>query len=974
MFTTSFIARIAGLRAEDIGLLASNQILTSLHVLSLADSERRAHFALVDSALHGEVGKIDSKQTRNRLLEIRRNLREGRLVSSTKVASLGAFIGVQTAELILKHQELIARFESTKAMTAATYEAEAERTRQIFKSLVLDKNFQLALHASTPSLFQNIRRYCSTPSERRNARLDQIERGLLKYFSRAAMKATPFSRFCAIVCGRFEEGSTPLQGVQGATGTMRGYVRLDKSLFSFMWENLKRHPAVLNCLSVELAPTLTSDKTHYRFLASVDGREVFQSLARSVPVDAAIDAVREVGKHGFAVITQRLASDPDIDASVEEAEGFLQSLIALGACNLSAVVADQDADWDIPLARFLNRLDDSMAQAFARLLEDLRHAIGEYQADDISVRIDVGARIEEVTKSMLEALSLTGRPRRTLPLFEDATLNEELVMPRSDAVQRMLSDVELVGRSLDAISGRRAVQATMREYFNRKYGEAKRVPLLRFYEDYYRDFFKSNQDKQRRQQQGRQDDDLKGYSQINPLGVPAIDQWRAAANRLTERFQTLWREDPRAVEVSMRIDEFLALIGAEGRPSSEHSSLASFCQVLFDDSLSIWRCVLTKPSFVPGYGKYYSRFLYMLPAEFASALRERNARGQGTIVAEIAGDAAFNANLHPPLFDFEVTHPNGVGSTDTKTVSALELDVVVDEGRPWELCLEHRKTNMPVVPIDLGFLNILRRPPLYQLLASFAPVGSTNIPLPESARFPRGTPTSQDQEPGAQLALIEYRPRLAIGDHLVVARRRWSVPHVLFPTLTAGESRYEYFAKANRWRESVGIPESVYVRVQPIQSRKLPESDPEVEGYSVDEASHTDEDSEFAGAIDAQRPEKTVPSSSFAGLRPSSERGMESSKGGNSSRRSKDHVKPQYVDFRSPLLVDLLSRLALGLPACNILVEECYPTEHQLATVGSQRYASELVLQFDRSPDVATESASYSQEAGDTANRFLQIV
>jgi len=45
------------------------------------------------------------------------------------------------------------------------------------------------------------------------------------------------------------------------------------------------------------------------------------------------------------------------------------------------------------------------------------------------------------------------------------------------------------------------------------------------------------------------------------------------------------------------------------------------------------------------------------------------------------------------------------------------------------------------------------------------------------------------------------------------ARRRWTLPQALFPGRDRRESEAGYFLRIQRWREELGVPEEVFVRI-----------------------------------------------------------------------------------------------------------------------------------------------------------------
>ena len=117
---------------------------------------------------------------------------------------------------------------------------------------------------------------------------------------------------------------------------------------------------------------------------------------------------------------------------------------------------------------------------------------------------------------------------------------------------------------------------------------------------------------------------------------------------------------------------------------------------------------------------------------------------------------------------------------------------------------------------------------------------------------------------------------------LVLARRRWTLPQPLFPSRDRRESEAGYFLRIQRWREELGLPEEVFVRI--VDLKREPRVLPETMGPGQ--------------VLQGKKPPGKLP-----GLR--------------------DHlVKTQYIDFRNPLLVDLFRRMTENLETFQVILEE----------------------------------------------------
>jgi hypothetical protein len=203
---------------------------------------------------------------------------------------------------------------------------------------------------------------------------------------------------------------------------------------------------------------------------------------------------------------------------------------------------------------------------------------------------------------------------------------------------------------------------------------------------------------------------------------------------------------------------------------------------------------------------------------------------------------------------------------------------------------------------------------------------------------------------------IVRRPRIVLGGRIVVARRRWLVEHTAFPPAEGGgEDDADVFLRVNLWRKALGIPDRVYVVVFPNQDHVVAE-DAKAQMDAAPEAAELDGADVDAGTEPDEGTEPAVSSPVKAGEPPIGPT--------RPDRRSRDYVKPQYIDFTSPLLVALFIRLPVGLRSFKVVIEESYPERKDLITDGTRAFASELVLQVDRANRNVVAAASGVSDGG----------
>ena len=337
-------------------------------------------------------------------------------------------------------------------------------------------------------------------------------------------------------------------------------------------------------------------------------------------------------------------------------------------------------------------------------------------------------------------------------------------------------------------------------------------------------------------------------------------------------------------------------VGQDLLAETDARSATVFCELLNDRLGTI---VLDKGRSAIGYGKFWSRFMHLFDDGFTASVRNENARLAGTRLAEIYVDGSYNANLHPPLANWEVEYPTVETRARECTIPLGRLVVRRDANDEHRLELIDQLDGTRVCPVDLGFLHPTVRPHLFQLLTHFTP--GRNVALEDPA-----WPALRNE--ALDWSEVVPIPRVRCGDAIVVFRRRWLAKSAVIPVPNRYTSQFEYFATLRRWRRAVGLPEEAYVR----QLALMPRGKADDGGKSPDNGPKT-------------RP----------------------------AFQPDDAHKPQYVHFGSPGLVEVLGRLIHDATQRDALVvfEERFPrnTPLRAGTGNGEGYVSEFVLLVERS-------------------------
>ncbi|HEV7588876.1 MAG TPA: lantibiotic dehydratase, partial [Longimicrobium sp.] len=663
---TRFVCRVSGAPADSVDGLRATRTLEQLDRLLAADQALHDGREPLSSVLFAAIGAAgDDRPLRNRLITLKRELYNIRPAAAARVDEAAARLDPASADTL---RAFAARLEERAALESAlreAYAAETPELRRRFLALLDDADFHKGLMISSRSLYTALGRYgdaARTAGAELGGKDEKAERGLLRYYARMAMKATPFSTFCAIIPGEFvnEGGFDGTFRFVGDPRRKRSYVRVNKFIYGLLFDHLKTRPAVRHALKVEPNPTLREKDGRLVFLTAIDAREVFQRLANNEVLELIAASFKGGDTPTLGELIDALCKDPQIEATPEEAEAYLDKLIEIGFLRFHTGIREQDADWDLPFRALLDAIDDDHARQSSALLGELRGVVERYTDAEVGERARMIEEMGALLTAAIEAMEIKQRLRRDMPFYEDATSAARAEVALTPAVRRTFDRWSEWARLTSRVAWPRAEQATMRHFFDDYYGESGSVPLLVFYEDFYREHFKSHVEKEAKARGGVQDEELKGYNIGNPYELPFIKRLGESRERLGEVLRRKWHDAPDAEEIGLTTDEVEEALQGVENTSGVCRSMGTFACLAPDagpggDPLLI----LQGGSYTAGFGKYFSRFLYMLPDDVQEQVRRENAALTDDLLAEICGDAQFNANLHPPLLKWEISYPTG---------------------------------------------------------------------------------------------------------------------------------------------------------------------------------------------------------------------------------------------------------------------------------------------------------------------------
>ncbi len=820
------IARLGGGSYDDFSRLELAG--TAEHLAGLASLRPRleAVRAELGDRLFARVEGCEDPQARRVLLRSKRDAFNGRaLAQAERLAELAPDL----APLVDEYARVRARVAEVRAEALAGYEREMPSARAALRELSAAPALQKGLALSSHALLAAYRQAADPSFDPRKR--DKLDLGLVKYLSRVHLKTSPFSTFSPVAPVRFrpdgaEGGSVWLD--ESLPPTVND-VRLNTYVCNFVLTLLVSDRATCRRLPVRLNPTVRGRGDELVFLVNYRNVEAFQTVRATPALKLLLGSLRAAGgRASVSELVDDVVAREVIDAPADRLEAYLYQLLDAGLLEPELGVSEVDPLWQPRLRELLaglvahaphvepllEALEESagLLERFAAeeragaRVELLRHLHGSF-ADAFRRAHEGGemrpmgvpagaAAAEERAGAPPERRFLTHLPRTftSLPeqmVFEDVGAASPLHLPAGE-VEGLAGLLAALLREMRPYDTNVEERLRMGEYLLRRYPRGATVPLLTFYEDYYRDEVMPELERV------RDDQPLPVPPHVARRRAAGVARWQAVVDELAARPSFHAGE---TVEVSL--DQLVRARRAHPLPDAgqaEPTSYAAFVQPFRERPGAPLMATLN--TVAPGFGKMYGRFLEILPPEVEEALNEANREVAGDAMLVENSDASFfNANVHPPLLQYAVAAPGSRSAyPPERQVPVAALAVGLDEsGAPQ---LVHAPTGARVFVLDLGFQVHAGRSKLYRLLDRF-----TLAQYASSASLLKALNTRLD--PGREAFWV--RPRVVFEGSWVLQRRAWMVPGSEIPRRLPRETDAAYFVRMDEWRSARGIPAEVFV-------------------------------------------------------------------------------------------------------------------------------------------------------------------
>jgi hypothetical protein len=808
----------------------------------------------------GAGGARDETRLRRRLLALRRDVHNGRSPGDPHAAELAAELPPEDRVPVREWLELRRRYDDGLAAADDTAARELAASRDHLRTLADDPVLRAGIQSASPSLAAMLPAYADGGTRLSTKRRRAVERSVLSYVHRAAVKTSPFSTLTTVAYGRFADGAAapltltgtglpadpdpdpgpgtglpadpdpdPDPGTGTGTGTDPGHLlsaygmrrtarfRPNLTAVHHLLTAALDSSAARATLPVCVTPGLRRDGERVRYI-----RRRYRLVAPDTPLAApgvlaekpyeltARPVLTEVldlldGERGLPLgeLAERLhQADPE-GRPRRQLDDYLSRLIDLGL--LVSPPLSLDIHHPDPVADAAERLR-ALGPEWAGRLGDRLATIADLAAAHPLAPHSERARVTaELRTEYAEAQRELGRSEpnvaRTAGYEDTVPADSAAAAARTAWEAGVLPALRRFARILPAFDLMLADRLLVRGHFRARYGPGGVCrDIAGFARDLYDSCGKWLTDTGT--SLGRLGADGRYEPRPNPYGLPEVAALDDTHHAFARALRDAVRETPQGTDVELSetvLDQVAALLPdlGESLPSSRGCYL-QWAQPADGPPLAVLNWTYA------GMGQPVARFARSFgpdaEAELVAAVRRRHEGllPPGAVFADLGGGYdTSNLALRPPFAPYRISGPGETGHGPPEQRLPVADLTLTDDEESGELRLHSRRLGCRVIPLHLGGLVPMALPAVQRTLLALSPAA-----MPIS---------------GIWAALADaprHKPRVRHGD-LVLARRSWQFPRAELAGLSpsaAGADTARGFLERRRWWRAAGLPTRVVAR------------------------------------------------------------------------------------------------------------------------------------------------------------------
>lgn len=752
------LLRVAGLSIDVLDGQRATAVTYRLGRYSLRKQAWESGKEQLLTDLFAVVKTMDVGKHQQRLQQLRRDLHNGRIVHGYDLESVLSWLPDALANRLQKYVQEKASMERYLVTTSHLYRQQALLARRSFQLAIGDASFGQGLALSSLSLLRQRAVYQRKDPTQFRKDDYQLENGLVRYFTRAATKTTPYSTFThmSIASGCADFAADDLE--------TRSHVQLSVRMLGLLHELIRANRRLREYEPVSLNPSLTVADGHLHYVRQYGG----QVACARLPINSAL---RWMIANRTPVITYSnwvSGVRTRFQATGMQAHQYIDKLLELGLLQRDMPVSATDSAWPVALRDWLVKhrwltpsFTDNMIQLLDALLFSARTILTATAQQRATLLQKAHLLLTEWVSNLSESPSADFWPLRAEQLFF-----EDVIRPLNPASQQVDTTtlIKLTQQLTSHVSEScKPPVHSLANLFKQVYQSAQTVPFVSFFEQYLNQPIAPKQ----------------------AVGVPECQRvlWESWAEQgiqgQTINLRSTWIPD--ALTHSRSEGVFW---------QTWINSRGEVCAALNNEAGS--------------FGRMYGRFLPYFNPAFTHSMRHLNRKAAGdTWLVEPTDDHYHNANIHPTLLDGTILTPGGHQPQGTAGPKICINELVVrlsPDGSEVELW--HPPTHRRIIAADMGFQS--SRSTLYAFLCQFTPIKQSGVGLFCSVinhwyATKRPSPTDT------------VWPRIILDNQLIIQRQTWQLRVGPGTVLPPHDEAFTFFRLVQNWKQAYNLPNEVFV-------------------------------------------------------------------------------------------------------------------------------------------------------------------
>lgn len=924
-------------------------------IIALSHQAQQLRLAISDS-LFARLPEIEDPTLQKKLLNLKRDVFNGRNLSPTKVALLQE--NLPKPGQISQYVQTLDQIQQLETSGEQCYKQELELVRARLQSLTKDENLRRGLVLSSQSLLRSCDWYAGKNPKKLKKQDLKTELSLVKYLTRIYGKTSPFSTFTHLAMGSLNEGGGDGQLFAGTPAPQEpvGHIRVNNFIFKSLQGLLPQHPAYRNWIRVRPNPTLVREDQNYLYLTNSNNVESFQRIPLNPVLDLfwELCAQKPEGLRFMEIIAE---AGEAVEASEEDLTAYVCQLLEYGFLEYNFEVSGIDPDWDMGFLAVARQWDTATVPHLNELLEVLQHlrekskiyadldsagrismleeVFKRFRQVYIAIHIEAGLPEEERLSEEENRARKQARKDETSPegghededededelaegeeqvfkhssstwftfkpeqmFYEDAAFPEALELNR-DAMAALLDEMNQLYTQLDLFNVSNDELLLIQDYFQKKYSQP--VDLLTFYEAFYRDYKKPQAENKHKQELAQ------ARRKSEPEKLAEIEAELALLKEEEQRFQLAAHEELRNQRNAWDA-AFKTRINFD--PSQTRLQLADVVANNQDQNRTSKEARTSYALFLQPFCETREDGSTRLMAVINS-----NPNGFGKLFSRFLHIfdpkftktvRQFNRDLDPDAYLLEDTDASFFNANLHPPLMPHEIWM---PGGQNSLPPEN---HVPITEIKIGIDQETARvalthkeKALYVFDLGFQSIKGRSELFQLLARFSKaqyitwsglvGAVNQSARKEEKEGASVTWQPRIVLEDRLVLQRRTWVFSKAALPVALPEDNPWSWYRRVYEWKTAHGLPNDVFVIMNNLRSN------------------------------DKLEPEER-------------------------KKVGRDDYKPQLISFNSPVLVRLFEKLVDKTPR-TMTLSEMLPAPSQLQKFGDSRFITELVVQWEAGID-----------------------